>query len=186
MNVRLSVVLWLFAAQMLGVLAGCATLQTSEQAPQQQPIRLLDRIWLQTPPLKSALSAQGQKYAEATLTQWLETYLHQQYEITDRKFFWVEQDSTEWAKLRANYINRMKTEWSGRLVVPSWQEPGYDLLPVWRVEVDGTAHYFTMAMTDQSIPRMRGRQLVGHFQLRKLDGEDQELERIDVCCQRKK
>lgn len=166
-GVVLTTAVLLCMALLMCILAGCSTLHAGER--DSQSTRLLVRVWPHTPPLESVLSKQDQEYAEAALAQWLEAYLHREYEIVDRKFFWTEPDSSEWGPLRQAYANRMMTEWSGTVIDPPWREPGYDLATVWKLQIDGEAHYFAQAMTDQPVPGTRGRQLGGHFQLRKVE-----------------
>ncbi len=53
----------------------------------QQPPTLLDQIWPYEMPHKRPLSKQDQEYAEAALMQWVEAYLHHEYEVVDERFF---------------------------------------------------------------------------------------------------
>ncbi len=137
-----------------------------------QPKPLLDQIWTYLPPPKRVLSKQDQEYAEAALIQWLEAYLHRDYDVIDTRFYWNDKIFSGWALIgngHASYINGENSQWHGESINQPWHEPGLDLVRVWKVSIDGTDHYFAVAMTDHPVPGTRGRRLIGRFELKKVD-----------------
>jgi hypothetical protein len=159
-------------ALMLFVVSSFVGLHAKETKPQSEPIALLDRIWPYQMPHKRPLSKQDQEYAEATLIQWLESYLEPEYKVIDQRFFWGERNSAEWvaiSKAHALYPENEKGRWRvvGEVRQPQ-HAPGIGLVRMWKVNIDGGDHYFAIAMTDQPVPGTRGRHLMARFELNKM------------------
>jgi hypothetical protein len=145
------------------------------QEPKLQPKPLLDQIWPYqsgSKPYIRPLSKQDQEYAEAALIQWLEAYLHHEYKVVDERFFWDARNNSNWGTIgkgHALYIEEEDREWRGEEIQQSWHSTGFDLVMLWKVNINGKHHYFAIAMTDQPVPGTRGRRLGGRFELKKRD-----------------
>jgi hypothetical protein len=133
----------------------------------------LDQIWPYSLPSKRPLNKQDQKYAEAALIQWLEAYLHREYEVIDQRFFWISSKYSMWgstSKKHALYPENENGRW--RIleeIEQDWHDPGFDLVRIWKVGIDANIHYFAIAMTRDPVPGTRGYQLFGRFELKKVN-----------------
>ena len=160
---------------LLFAINSAAMLHAEEQ--DSQPQALLDQIWphqynkLLTD--KRPLNKQDQKYAEASLIQWMEAYLHGEYEVVDKRFFWSEKNSSEWvaiAKGHALYPSDEDSRWRNIEEIDEvWYRPALDRIRLWKVSIDGNDYYFAVAMTKNPVPGTRGRRLIGRFELKKSD-----------------
>jgi hypothetical protein len=154
--------LLLFATGSLGILHAEET--------KSQPQAMLDEIWPFELSHKRPLSKQDQEYAEAALIQWLEAYLHREYEVVDKRFFWSRRNDTAWGPMSKGHALYPENE-NGRWRVleeirQPWHDPGFDLVRIWKVSIDGKDHYFALAMTDKPVPGTNGRHLIGRFELK--------------------
>ena len=155
--------LLLFAIGSLG------TLHAEES--KQPPPALLDEIWPFELPHKRPLSKQDQEYAEAALIQWLEAYLHRGYEVIDERFFWDDRKKSKWGPIstwHSSNIGNEDSKWRGVEIEQSWHSPGFDLVRLWKVDIDGADHYFALTMTKKPVPGTHGRRLIGRFELEKM------------------
>ena len=156
--------LLLFAICSLGILHAEESKQT--------PPALLDEIWPFELTHKRPLSKQDQEYAEAALIQWLEAYLHREYEVIDHRFFWSDRDSIEWVSISKAHALHPKNENGQWRVIEEieqpWHSPGFDLLRLWKVNIDDREHYFAISMTKKPVPGTHGRRLIARFELKKL------------------
>jgi hypothetical protein len=165
---------WIFLsviALILFLVNSFVGLHAKEVKPQSEPIALLDQIWQPLPPLKRVLSKQDQKYAEATLIQWLQTYLRNEYEVIDQGFFWEKKGFSTWAAIGTGYaapISGEGSKWRGVEIDEAWYNPASDPIRMWKVNVNGEDCYFAVVMTNQPVPGTRGRPLVGRFKLKKI------------------
>lgn len=148
-------------------LVACRSMQLPASAADRDADTFLDRIWPQLPAAERVLDARDQDYAEAALTQWLQAYLHREYEVVDRRFFWTPPNSSEWVAVSKGHGSRLPKEWEAVVLRQAWHEPGSDLATVWKASVAGEERYFAVAMTDQPVPGTGGRRLVGRYELRK-------------------
>ena len=171
MSTRQSILRCLLGAMLSISIAGCATVRA--EGLDAEPKSLLDRIWPYSLPSKRPLSKQDQEYAEAALIQWLEAYLDPGYKVVDKRFFWNQRNSSEWvaiAKGHALYPENERGRWRViEEIEQSWRTPGSGLVRLWKVNIDGKDHYFAIAMTDQPVPGTRGRNLIGRFELERID-----------------
>ncbi len=154
------------------LLATCTfdTLHASEPALQSKS--LLDQIWPYSLSSQKPLSKQDQKYAEAAFIQWLEAYLRGEYEVSDQHFFWGKGKSAVWVAIGKGHALYPENE-NGRWRVleeieQGWRSPGFDLVRMWKVSMDGKEHYVAIAMTNEPVPGTRGQHLIGRFELRKV------------------
>lgn len=153
---------------LLVTLGLCGGLQA--QSPAVQSTALLDQIWPYQPPDRHPLSQRDQEYAEAALIQWLEAYLHHEYEVIDQRFFWDARNNSMWGPIgigHASYIEDEQYKWRGVEIKQPWHSPGNDPAMLWKVVIDGQSHYFALAMTKKPVPGTRGRRLIARFELRK-------------------
>ena len=155
---------------LLFTIGSLGTLHAEES--KQPPPALLDEIWPFELPHKRPLSKQDQEYAEAAFIQWLEAYLHREYEVVDQRFFWGDRKKSEWgpaSKGHALYFSDEDNRWSNiKELRQAWHDPGFDLVRLWKVNVGGKEHFFAFAMTDRPVPGTRGRRLIGRFELEKV------------------
>lgn len=161
-------------ALMLSIfITSCATVRT--EGHDAQPKALLDQIWplkMRSQPSIRPLNKQDQEYAEAALIQWLEAYLHREYEVVDERFAWTDRKYNDWGPTglgHALYPENENGRW--RVVAEirqAWHDPGLDLVRMWKVNINGGDHYFAIAMTDQPVPGTRGRHLKARFELKKV------------------
>jgi hypothetical protein len=148
-------------------LGNFGVLHAQELKPQANPKALLDQIWKPTP-LKPLLNKQDQKYAQSSLAHWLETYLRFEYEVVDQRFHWGDSKRLGWigvGKGHASHIGK-ESKWEGATVQQDW---GPDVAWLWRVQIDGEARYFAVAMSNDPVPGTRGHYLIGRFELKKID-----------------
>lgn len=163
----------LTALALIGILAGCvsAPSDNARTTEQQAP---LDRIWpyeLQDQPFVPPLKKQDQEFAEAAFVQWLEAYLRNEYQVIDRRFFWGKGESAIWVAIGKGHALYPENE-NGRWRVleeieQDWRSPGYDLVRIWKVNIDDQDRYFAIAMTNEPVPGTHGRHLIGRFELEK-------------------
>jgi hypothetical protein len=166
---------WTFSsviALILFLVSSFVGLHAKEVKPQSESIALLDRIWPYQIPHKRPLSKQDQEYAEAALIQWLEAYLHREYEVVEERFSWTDRNDSAWGPVSKGFALYPENE-NGRWRVveevrQAWHDPGLDLVRMWKVNIDGNDHYFAIAMTDQPVPGTRGRHLMARFELKKV------------------
>ena len=162
---RCLILLLLFAIGSLGILHAEESKQT--------PPALLDEIWPFELPHKRPLSKQDQEYAEAALIQWLEAYLHREYEVIETRFFWSRRKESAWGPMNkghALYPENENSRWRAlEEIRQPWHDPGFDLVRLWKVSIDGKDHYFAIAMTDKPVPGTRERHLIGRFELKRSD-----------------
>lgn len=140
------------------------------QEPKVQPKALIDQIWPYQMPYRQPLNKQDQEYAERALVQWLEDYLQDKYKVVDRRFFWDDREKSMWgpiSKGHAAYIERQDRAWLGVVTEDVWSDPGFALLRLWKVDINGNHRYFALAMTRTPIPGTRGRRLMARFELKK-------------------
>lgn len=164
-TLRCLILLLLFAIGSLGILHAEESKQT--------PPALLDEIWPFELPHKRPLSKQDQEYAEAALIQWLEAYLHREYEVIETRFFWSRRKESAWGPMNkghALYPENENSRWRAlEEIRQPWHDPGFDLVRLWKVSIDGKDHYFAIAMTDKPVPGTRERHLIGRFELKRSD-----------------
>jgi hypothetical protein len=147
-------------------------LHAKEVKPQSESIALLDQIWPYKWPHKRPLNKQDQEYAQAALVQWLEAYLHREYEVVDARYFWTRRKDQAFGQV-ANGLALYPENENGRWRVieeikQPWHDPGFDLVRIWKVNIDGNDHYFALAMTNYPVPGTRGSNLMAYFQLKKV------------------
>lgn len=169
MSTRQNILRCLFGVMLSITITGCATVRADDHDA--QPEALLDRIWSYSLPSKRPLSKQDQEYAEAAFIQWLEAYLHREYKVIDRRFFWAKGKSAVWVAIGKGHALYPENE-NGRWRVleeieQDWHAPGFDLVRVWKVSIDGKDHYFAIAMTNDPVPGTHGQHLIGRFELEK-------------------
>ena len=170
MSTRQSILRYLLGAMLSISIAGCATVRADDLDA--QPKSLLDRIWPYSLPSKRPLSKRDQEYAEAAFIQWLEAHLRQEYEVIDQRFFWDRKKSDKWVAISKGHALYPENE-NGRWRVlqeirEGWRNPGFDLVRMWKVKIDGSDHYFAIAMTKYPVPGAHGRRLIGRFELKKV------------------
>ena len=171
MSTRQSILRCLLGAMLSLSIAGCATVRAEDRDA--QPAALLDQIWQPLPPPKRVLSKQDQEYAEATLIQWLEAYLHREYEVVDARYSWIRRKDQAFGQVAQGLALYPENE-NGRWRVVEeirqpWHDPGFDLIRMWKININGSDHYFALAMTNYPVPGTRGRNLMAYFELRKVD-----------------
>jgi hypothetical protein len=140
--------------------------------PQSDPKAPLDQVWSYSLPSKRPLNKQDQKYAEAALIQWLEAYLHREYEVIDQRYFWISSKYSMWGPTSKGHALYPENE-DGRWRVleemkQPWRELGLDLVRMWKVSINGKEHYVAIAMTRYPVPGTRGHQLFARFELKKV------------------
>jgi hypothetical protein len=142
--------------------------------PQLEHKAPLDQVWSYSLSSKRPLRKQDQEYAEAAFIQWLEAYLHREYEVIDQRFFWGKGTSAVWVavgKGHALYPENEKGRWRVlEEIRQPWREAGLDLVRMWKVSIEGKDHYLAIAMTNEPVPGTRGHHLIGRFELKKLVG----------------
>lgn len=103
--------------------------------------------------------------------QWLEAYLRNEYQVIDRRFFWGKGESANWVaigKAHALYLENENGRWHVlEEIEQDWRSPGYDLVRIWKVNIDDQDRYFAIAMTNEPAPGTHGRHLIGRFELEK-------------------
>ncbi len=121
-----------------------------------------------TPPhAGTASDAQRDDEAQKRLSQWLVTYLKDEYHIRGSRFFNVKRNDFQWVSVWKNFANQIQAPHEACLERQAWNRPGYDLVTLWRMPAAPYTRIAVAALNDDSVSS--GLRLVGYFQLERIE-----------------
>lgn len=101
------------------------------------------------------------------LSEWLKTYLKDEYEIVDRRFYAVDREDFLWVGIAKFVGNSIEQPLGACVERQPWHDPGYDLVQVWRVPSKPYTRIAVAVANDETAER--GDRVVGYFELKRTE-----------------
>ena len=101
------------------------------------------------------------------LADWLKTYLKDDYDIVDQRFYVVGREDFLWVAISKFVGNSIEQPLGVCVERQAWHDPGYDLVQVWRVPSAPYTRIAVATMNDDA--DRRGDRVVGYFELRRIE-----------------